>query len=223
MHNHDARPSIPPRAARTCLDPAPAQPPGRRRTRHAAGPALCSEGQHRCSGAAHHGGLSRFRLRGSSDGCRGQSPAGCWGAVGRQNEPRPVCLRTQWHPFALWRGAQCFQPPVCQRRLQCRLCPCGGHRAGGLCPGHRHGRLGPRAGWAEQHRWPQAQPWLDQCGRCRARSPECGCGVHLRADRPAGLAGVGGGGGIRCPGPLLPAAHPAHQTPSHRPAGRRAR
>jgi allophanate hydrolase len=78
---------------------------------------------------------------------RGAAPARCRCAVAGQDQPRPVRHRPGGHPIALWPAGACVDDDT---RIS------GGSSSGSavavarrrraLCTGHRHRRLGPRAG-----------------------------------------------------------------------------
>ncbi len=81
-----------------------------------------------------------------------------------------------------------------------------------VCAGHRHRRLRPRAGRAEQYCGHQAVARAHQRARGGAGGAKCGLCVHLRAQRGRGRTGAGSRHGTRPAGPLQP--HAAHAAPA---------
>ena len=76
-------------------------------------------------------------------------------------------------------------------------------RAGQLRARHRHGGLGPRAGGAQQHRRPEAEPRRDLDARRGARLPDARLRLDLRRQRRRRLAGLRGRRRLRSRRPFL--------------------
>ena len=106
----------------------------------------------------------------------------------RQDQPGPVRHRPGGHAFAARRGGQRVPARVHQRRIEFGLGFGGRARTGGVLAGHRHGRLGTRAGGLQQHRRTQAHARLAQRRRRGAGLPHAGLRVGVRLDGRRRLA-----------------------------------
>jgi hypothetical protein len=165
---------------------------------------LRGQGQYRRRGRAHHRRLPRLQpTRRTSHAAVVQKllDAGAQ-LLGKTNLDQFACgLNGTRSPYGAVPNA--INPALYIRRVQLRLGLCGGDRAGGLCAGHRHGRLRARAGRPEQHRRPEALQRPDQRARRGARRAERRLRVHLRAHRGHGRARARSGDGLRRAGPVF--------------------
>ena len=159
-------------------------------------PALRHQGQHRLGRSPHDGRLSRLSVRaGAERGRRGAADRGGRDSR-RQDQPGPVRDGVGRHTLALWRAQQCLRSALYFRRLQLRLgSGCGGG-PGQLLTRHGHGRLRPRAGSVQQYRRPQALARADLEPGRRARLPQPGLRVDLRAYRGRRSPGAARGRGL---------------------------
>ncbi len=182
-------------SGRQRLDPAPGRALARQCHRAARRPAICRQGQHGRGRPADDRGLSSLRLPADGACQSGAAPARCRCNAGRQDQPRPIRMWSQWLAFSLWAGAQRIRCALCVRRLQFRFGLCGGHRAGRFRAGHRHRGFGSGAGRSQQHRRTQAEQGLDQHQRRGSGGAKRRLCLDLRDRRARGGAGVAGGGG----------------------------
>ena len=119
-------------------------------------------------------GCPAFSLRRRPHGPGRRPPAG---APAPSSSARPTSTSSPpgWPATAAPYGAcrNVFDPAVHLRRVQFRVGRRRRGRAGQLRPGHRHGRLGPRAGGLQQHRRPQADAGPAQHAKasCRPVAP----------------------------------------------------
>ena len=146
---------------------------------------------------------ARLRLRCRAARQRGAEAARCRCEPAGQDQPRPVRLRPQRHPFALRAGPERVRPELRQRRLQFRFRLRGRNRRSRLRARHRYGRLGPRAGRPEQPGRAQAVEGPDQHARRGTGRAKRRLRVHLRPQRSGGCEGAACGHRIRRRGPVL--------------------
>ena len=144
--------------------------------------ALRHQGQHRRRGLAHH-----RCLRGLVEGRHhqrhgGAAPARCRCGVARQDQSRPVRHRPRRHAFTLWRASFGTRTRARQRWFEFGFGSRRGPWRGGFRAGHRHRRLGPRAGRLQRLGRHQAHAGAREHRGRVAGLPQPGLCLGLRVD-----------------------------------------
>jgi len=145
------------------------------------GHSLRHQGQHRCGRRAHHGSLPGVQLRGQRRRFRGGQVARRRCTPDRQDQPGSVRHRAGGRSHPASGAEERARSGHRAGRFEQWFRGGRGAGAGELLARDRYRRLRPRAGRAQRHRRPQADPGCHFRDRCGARLPHARYGVDLRA------------------------------------------